>query len=83
MLAQISDKVRKEDCQNKLLRVLASRFGSKRDYFDNRFQSLDLKTFDELFETALKVQTLAEFENEFEKVTNVILSSKTKELSEV
>jgi len=40
---------------------------------------LDFKTFDELFKTALNVQTLAEFEN----VINVILSSKTKELSEM
>jgi len=59
---------------NALQQLLASRFSIGIDHFDKRFQSLDLKAFEELFKVALNAQTLAEFEN----VLNVTFSSKPK-----
>jgi predicted transposase YdaD len=76
---EVRQEVREESRQgmlNALQQLLASRFSVGITHFDKRFQSLDLKSFEELFKIALNAQTLAEFEN----VLNDTLSS--KELSE-
>ena len=74
-------RVREESRQsmlNALQQILTSRFSVGNTHFDNRLQSLDLKSFEELFKIALNAQTLAEFE----KSLNDTLSSKIQEWSE-
>jgi len=77
---EIRDESRKEGGRqsmlNALQQILTSRFSVDSTHFDKHFQSLDLKSFEELFKIALNAQTLAEFEN----ALNDTLSS--KEVSE-
>jgi aminopeptidase C len=53
----------RKDMLDALQQLLAFRFGVTTAHFDSQFQSKDLKALTQLHQTALQVQTLAEFEN--------------------
>jgi len=47
---------------NALWQLLTFRFEISREYFNRHFQALELKTIEQLYKTALRVQNLTEFE---------------------
>ena len=60
------EKAREEGVEkgflNALWQLLTFRFEISREYFDRHFQALELKTIEQLYKTALRVQNLTEFE---------------------
>ncbi len=54
---------------NSLLQLLTFRFEISREYFDSHLQTMELKSIEQLYKTALGVQSLTEFEKAVDAIS--------------